>query len=154
MRAVGHVEIILYVADQAAATAFYTAALAVPAVLDVPGMTEFALGPGVTLGLMPEAGIARIVSPPLRHPETARGVPRCELYLHVADVAAAYERALAAGAREVSAPAPRDWGDEVAYVADADGHVLAFAAGSAAEPVRRARANAVSASRAARPGPG
>jgi hypothetical protein len=36
-------------------------------------------------------------------------------------------RAVAAGAREISGLEPRDWGHDVAYALDADGHVLAFA---------------------------
>ncbi len=36
-------------------------------------------------------------------------------------------RAIAAGARELSPLAPRDWGDEAAYFADPDGNVLAVA---------------------------
>jgi catechol 2,3-dioxygenase-like lactoylglutathione lyase family enzyme len=37
---------ILYVADQAASAAFYTRVLGASPTLDVPGMTEFALGAG------------------------------------------------------------------------------------------------------------
>jgi len=36
-------------------------------------------------------------------------------------------RAEAAGARLVSGPAPRTWGEEVTYLTDPDGHVLAVA---------------------------
>lgn len=122
-----HVNVILYVSDQAAARDFYATLLGRAPRLDVPGMTEFDVASGVTLGLMPEAGIARLISPPLPHPEQGSGVPRCEIYLQVADVDAAYQRALAAGAREVSPPQLRGWGDVAGYVADADGHVLAFA---------------------------
>lgn len=38
-----------------------------------------------------------------------------------------HARALAAGATELSPPAPRDWGHEASYLRDPDGHVLAFA---------------------------
>ncbi len=118
---------ILYVADQVRATAFYRRALdAVPTLL-VPGMTEFALPGGAVLGLMPEAGIRRLLGDALRDPALARGVPRAELYLVVDDPAAAFARAVAAGARVLSELAPRDWGHDAAYVEDLDGHVLAFA---------------------------
>lgn len=123
-----HVEVILYVADQAAASRFYAAVLDASPILDVPGMTRFRLSEGAVLGLMPEAGIARIITPALPDPATAAGIPRCELYLHVPDVQVAYQRALDAGAVPVSQPADRDWGDHAGYVADFDGHVLAFAA--------------------------
>lgn len=120
-------EFILYVKDQPAARDFYAAALGLAPVLDVPGMTEFVLGSGCKLGLMPENGIAKIISPALPHPSGAGGIPRCELYLLV-DAAEKYmERAMHAGARLVSPLAPRDWGHAAGYVADADGHVIAFA---------------------------
>ncbi|MBS1546140.1 MAG: VOC family protein [Bacteroidetes bacterium] len=120
-------EFILYVADQARSTAFYRTLLGRESVLEVPGMTEFELSPGVKLGLMPEQGIARIISGPMPHPATAQGVPRCELYWLVDDLLAAIGQAKLAGALEVSPVADRDWGDRVAYFADPDGHVIALA---------------------------
>jgi uncharacterized protein len=93
-------------------------------VLDVPGMTTFALAGGGELGLMPEAGIERIL-PGLR--ATGGLVSRAELYLQVEDPAAFHRRALQGGAVELSPLGPRAWGDEAAYCRDADGHVLAFA---------------------------
>lgn len=121
--------LILYVADQARSAAFYRRALAAEPRLDVPGMTEFALPGGAVLGLMPAAGIRRLLGERLPDPALADGVPRAELYLLVDDPAAAHARALAAGARELSALAPRDWGHAAAYSLDPDGHVLAFALG-------------------------
>ena len=119
--------VILYVRDQAAARDFYASALGLEPVLDVPGMTEFAVMPQVTLGLMPENGIARLISPPMPHPADGRGVPRCEVYLRVADVDGAYQQALRASATPVSAPSSRDWGEYVGYLSDPDGHIIAFA---------------------------
>ncbi len=117
---------ILYVADQARSRDFYARALALTPRLDVPGMTEFDLPGGAVLGLMPEAGIARLL-PAMPHPATAQGIPRAELYLLVDDPSAAHARTLAAGARELSPLASRNWGHEAAYSLDPDGHVLAFA---------------------------
>lgn len=117
---------ILYVADPVASARFYRAVLAAEPTLDVPGMTEFTLGTGAILGLMPEAGIRRLLGEAIADPATARA-PRAELYLRVDDARAAHHRALAAGARELSPVLLRDWGDLAGYVADPDGHVLAFA---------------------------
>jgi catechol 2,3-dioxygenase-like lactoylglutathione lyase family enzyme len=119
--------LILYVADQTRSRDFYRAVLAAQPALDVPGMTEFELPGGARLGLMPEAGIVRLLGPALPDPARARGVPRAELYLVVLDPARSHERALAAGARELSPLGLRDWGVQVAYALDPDGHVLAFA---------------------------
>jgi catechol 2,3-dioxygenase-like lactoylglutathione lyase family enzyme len=119
---------ILFVRDQSVSTAFYARALDRAPDLDVPGMTEFALPGGCVLGLMPEAGIRRLLGGALPDPAQAAGAPRCELYLMVEDPAACHRRALAAGARELSGLTARSWGHQAAYSQDPDGHVLAFAA--------------------------
>ncbi len=121
------IEFILYVADQTRSARFYATVLEQAPSLDVPGMTEFALAGGCKLGLMPEQGIARIISGPMPHPSSAQGVPRCELYLLVDDLDKACSRAEGAGARKVQEAQDRDWGHRVAYYADPDGHILALA---------------------------
>lgn len=120
------VEFILYVADQGASRDFYRALLGKEPALDVPGMTGFDLG-GCRLGLMPSAGIAKIITPALPHPDAGQGVPRCELYLPVSGLDKAMERGLAAGAVLVSPAADRNWGHRAGYLADPDGHVVALA---------------------------
>jgi RimJ/RimL family protein N-acetyltransferase/catechol 2,3-dioxygenase-like lactoylglutathione lyase family enzyme len=127
------VRLILYVRDQERARAFYEAALGFAPCLHVPGMTEFALPGGARLGLMPEAGIRRLL-PSLPDPALARGGPRAETYLVVASPSEALDRALAAGATALSPVQPRDWGDDAGYCLDPDGHVLAFAAPTPAKP--------------------
>lgn len=113
---------ILYVRDQERAAAFYRAVLECEPRLNVPGMTEFELGAGAVLGLMPESGASRLLGI-----EVSAGRPRCEIYLVGPGAVARHARALAAGAVEISAMSPRDWGHRVAYSLDLDGHVLAFA---------------------------
>ncbi|MBK8810953.1 MAG: lactoylglutathione lyase [Acidobacteria bacterium] len=127
-----NVEIILFVSDQNRSRDFYAALLLAEPLLDVPGMTEFELGTGVKLGLMPETGITKILSGRLPHPNSANGIPRCELYLETGDIEAASLRATAAGATEISPILDRDWGDKVSYFADPDGHIVAFACKSEA----------------------
>jgi catechol 2,3-dioxygenase-like lactoylglutathione lyase family enzyme len=124
---VGASHFILYVADQAASARFYRQVLAADPRLDVPGMTEFVLPGGAVLGLMPEAGIRRLLGAALPDSAQAQGVPRAELYLLVEDPGACHARALDAGARELSPLQRRGWGHVVAYALDRDGHVLAFA---------------------------
>ena len=118
---------ILYVADQARSATFYRELLQREPTLDVPGMTEFPLPGGATLGLMPTSGVRTLLTR-LPDPDQASGVPRCEIYLPSDDVMASHQRALDAGAKEIDVPLPRDWGDTVAYSLDPDGHVIAFAA--------------------------
>ncbi len=122
-----HTIFILYVANQARSKEFYTKVLALEPSLDVPGMTEFVLSDGCKLGLMPEQGIAKILGDAVPDPASGSGIPRCELYLLVDDPQACYDRALHAGAKPVSSLLPRGWGDEAAYAADPDGHIIAFA---------------------------
>lgn len=118
---------ILYVRDQEVSRGFYQAVLDRAPRLNAPGMTEFDLTPGSALGLMPARGIKRLLGKVLPDPEAAQGIPRAELYLRVDDPVRFYRRALEAGARALSPPSPRDWGDVAGYVLDPDGHVLAFA---------------------------
>lgn len=132
MSEVQRAHVILFVRDQAASAAFYARVLDRAPSLDVPGMTELALASGAVLGLMPESGIRRILGDAIGDPSVAREAPRGELYLVVDDPAAWLARALGAGARLVSALAPRNWGDDVAYCADPDGHLIAFARPSSA----------------------
>lgn len=119
--------LILYVADQRRSATFYRSVLQKAPQLDVPGMTEFLIGKETVLGLMPEDGIARLLGAEIQHPSLARGIPRSEVYLIVENAEEFHERAIAAGARELSPFVPRDWGHSAAYSQDPDGHILAFA---------------------------
>jgi uncharacterized protein len=135
------VHVILYVRDQERSRAFYQAALAQAPRLHVPGMTEFAMVGGAVLGLMPEAGVRRLL-PGVPDPALARGVPRAEIYLMVVAPRRALARSVEAGATELSPVLPRDWGHDAGYCLDPDGHVLAFATATRArgtEPARTAR---------------
>jgi len=122
-----HYEIILYVADQQKSRDFYSAVLQKKPTLDVPGMTEFELSESLKLGLMPEAGIVKILLDKTPHPASGNGIPRCELYILADNIEESFNTALSNGAKEISPVRDRDWGDTVGYVADTDGHVLAFA---------------------------
>jgi catechol 2,3-dioxygenase-like lactoylglutathione lyase family enzyme len=118
---------ILYVADQEASGRFWSHVLDRPPSLEVPGMTEFELAEGAVLGLMPASGIKRLLGDRLPEPIVDRDAAKAEIYLLVENAADYHARAIASGARELSAFQLRDWGDVVAYSLDPDGHVLAFA---------------------------
>ncbi len=119
---------ILYVAEQQRSRDFYREVLQLEPVLDVPGMTEFVVAPGCKLGLMPENGVARMLGDRVPHPSEGSGIPRSEIYLYVNDPLQYFKRAVKAGGVSLSMPKQRDWGDSVAYCADPDGHIMAFAA--------------------------
>ncbi len=122
-----HCEFILYVSNQEQSKLFYQILFNQEPTLDVLGMTEFTLNTYTKIGLMPNDGIAKIISPTLPHPELGNGIPRCELYLTIADLENNFERILKAGAKLISPISLRDWGDNVGYIADFDGHVIALA---------------------------
>ena len=123
-------EFILYVSDQQKSRDFYQILLDQKPILDVPGMTEFTINEFVKIGLMPNEGIAKIITPKLPHPTSGNGIPRCELYLQVENIETLFELAKKAGAIEISPIALRDWGDYVGYLSDFDGHVIALASKS------------------------
>lgn len=116
---------ILYVADQEKSTDFYAMVFGQNPKLEVPGMTQFDLPGGSTLGLMPIAGIRRLLGDAL--PDPTPSTPRAELYLRVDGPSAYHQRAIDAGAVELSPVSPRDWGDDAGYCLDPDSHVLSFA---------------------------
>jgi uncharacterized protein len=120
--------LILYVEDQESSATFFATVLDQAPSLHVPGMTEFRLGESSVLGLMPSAGIRRLLGERLPDPSSAAGTPRAEVYLYVDDPERYHARALEHGAQELSPLQPRVWGDAASYVLDPDGHVIAFAA--------------------------
>lgn len=126
MNSILHFEIILYVADQEISCNFYQAILRCAPSIHVQGMTEFMLFDNCKLGLMPNSGMAKILSDKLPHPAMGFGIPRCELYLLVNDVQFEFDHALKSGAKLISPIADRNWGDKVCYFADPDGHIIAF----------------------------
>jgi len=120
-------QFILYVADQQKSMEFYKNVLQTEPTLHVVGMTEFTLFNKVKLGLMPENGIAKILTKRMQHPKMGKNIPRCELYLTVENAAEYMSRSIKLGAKLIDEYKPRDWGYSVGYVADADGHIIAFA---------------------------
>ncbi|MCM2273097.1 MAG: glyoxalase [candidate division Zixibacteria bacterium] len=118
---------ILYVKDQQQARDFYREVLQIEPTLDVPGMTEFQLVNGASLGLLPTANIKKLLGDKMPDPSQAEGIPRAEVYLLVDSPLDYHTRALANGATELSPLMNRDWGHSVAYSLDREGHVLAFA---------------------------
>ena len=120
-------EFILYVNNQEKSRVFYERLLNIKPSLNIPGMTEFELLENVKLGLMPENGIAKIISEKLPHPKNGNGIPRCEIYLKVKSPIEYLKRGIELGGKEISKFQNRDWGDKVGYISDLDGNIIAFA---------------------------
>lgn len=121
------IETILYVNDQETSCKFYQNIFRIQADLNVPGMTEFHLSDNCKIGLMPNKGIAKILTDKTPHPDNGNGIPRCELYLYVDNIQFEFDNATKSGAKLISPIIDRDWGDKVCYFSDPDGHIIAFA---------------------------
>lgn len=121
------VEFILYVEDQHRSKEFYSKLLSISPTLDVPGMTEFLLDTNCKLGIMPSIGIQKILNNQTPNPQLGHGIPRCELYLLVDNPEEYLRIGVELGAKPVNDFQQRDWGHEVGYIADLDGHIIAFA---------------------------
>jgi len=120
-------QIILFVENQEISSDFYQQLFRTNPSLKVTGMTEFTISENLKLGLMPNEGIARILGKVIPHPADGNGIPRCELYLYVEDLELEFANAIKCGAKLVSDIQERNWGDNVCYFADPDGHIIAFA---------------------------
>jgi catechol 2,3-dioxygenase-like lactoylglutathione lyase family enzyme len=121
-----HILTILAVQDLDAATRFYRAAFGWSQPVAAPVYSEFELPGGMRLGLYERNAFGRNtgqVPAPIARGELAPA----ELYLETDEIEGAIAALLAAGGRELSPLARRDWGDEAAYFADLDGNVLVLA---------------------------
>jgi uncharacterized glyoxalase superfamily protein PhnB len=122
-----HSMTLLYVADQARSREFYSKLFDVSPVLDVESISEFIINDTMKMGILDERWMGELIGDALPSPKTGSGIPRVELYIFVDDPAAMYDKAISLGATSISAVSRRNWGHHVGYVADLDGHVLAFA---------------------------
>lgn len=127
MLQIKHTEFILYVKDQQKSSEFYQTIFRKEPDLNVPGMTEFIVNDFCKIGLMPNDGIARIITPSLPHPNSGNGIPRCELYFIVENLQEEYQYIMNLGIKIISEIEPRNWSDTAFYFSDIDGHVIAFA---------------------------
>lgn len=121
------IETIIYVKDQEISSKFYRNIFRNDPDLNVPGMTEFNVADNCKIGIMPNKGIAEILADKTPHPDNGNGIPRCELYFYVDDIHYEFDNATKSGAKLISAILDRDWGDQVCYFSDPDGHIIAFA---------------------------
>jgi lactoylglutathione lyase len=113
---------ILYVDDVPASLAFYERAfgLARRFLHDSGDYAELDTG-GTTLSL----SARRLLRQMGKHPAApVPGAPSFEIAFSTGDVAAAYARALDAGARAVQPPQAMPWGQTVAYVEDPEGFLV------------------------------
>jgi uncharacterized glyoxalase superfamily protein PhnB len=127
-----HVLTILAVRDVEAATRFYRRAFGWSQTVGVRVYSELELPGGMRLGLYERNAFGRNTGQVPSGIEPGEIAPT-EIYLYTDAIEEVIASLSAAGARELSPLALRDWGDEAAYFADLDGNVLVLAR-RAAEP--------------------
>lgn len=116
--------VILYTPDVARTVDFYRRALGLEVALEAPGGTYVQLAGAVPLAFVSEASLEDVLPLSVRRSRAGEAPPAVELLFVFADVAAAYTRAVTAGATPVSAPVAKPWGQVVAYVRDLDGVLI------------------------------
>ena len=121
-------QVIFAVSDLARSLQFYERVLGWPRndAIDYSEYVELLAPEGGSLGLYERDGYAELLgAEPAEVPSGA--VAPAYLYVRVDDTGAAVSRLEEAGARPLSALAPRSWGHEAAWFADPDGNVIAVA---------------------------
>ena len=113
---------ILAVRDLARSIGFYTKAFDWSIRTQSKSYAELELPGGLALALCTVEGFEKTVGRPPSLPEN--GISSVQVYLRSDDLPRSIARLHAAGARALSKASDRDWGEEAAYFADPDGHVL------------------------------
>jgi catechol 2,3-dioxygenase-like lactoylglutathione lyase family enzyme len=118
---------ILYVQDQIKSSEFYSKLLNQKPALNVPGMTEFKLADNSVLGLMPAAGINKLLNNDYKAHTSLTNSIKAEVYLMVDSVEEYCDRAKLLNVPILKNLAEMDWGHRVIYFKDPDNYVLALA---------------------------
>ena len=117
--------VILAVEQLPRSVAFYRELLGWTQPVETPVYCELECPNGMRLGLYDRRNFGNNIG---QVPEPIAGpVATTELYFYAEDLDAMVARACGAGATVLSPASDRPWGDRVAYVADPDGFVVAFA---------------------------
>ena len=116
--------VLIYVPDVAGTVAFYEKAFGLNRrFIDDSGQYGEMETGGTALGFVAER-LAEANAIPVQRNRPDQPPAGSEVAFVVEDVAAAYERAVAAGAVAVSAPKSKPWGQIVAYVRDLNGFLV------------------------------
>lgn len=115
--------VILYTPDVEQKVAFYEQAFGFEVASRAPGSVYVQLKGAVPLAFSAESFVKTML-PEVRVSRPSEAPAAAELMLVFADVKAAYERAVKAGAVSVVAPVAKPWGQVVSYVRDVDGALV------------------------------
>lgn len=115
--------VILYTPDLEKKVAFYEQAFGFEVASRAPGGAYVQFNGAVPLAFVTETFVKTML-PDVRASRPNEAPAAVELMLVFADVKAAHERAVKAGAVSVVAPVTKPWGQVVAYVRDVDGALV------------------------------
>ena len=118
---------IIYVDDFDKTKLFYELLFNNKPVIDEPGMCEFKLPDGSTLGIMHTSSLTKLFGEEFVEQKDRKALPNVELYFLTEIALEFHKRAVQLGATELREFADMDWGHKVAYSLNHDGHILAFA---------------------------
>jgi lactoylglutathione lyase len=118
---------ILYVRDVAASLDLYERAFAQRRRFVHEGGDYAELDTGATTLALASHALARSNLPGVMEGTAAEGAPAFEVCFVTEDVPGAFERAVREGAEPVTEPQTKPWGQDVAYVRDADGNLIELA---------------------------
>ncbi len=116
--------IVLVVADLDRAIGFYADVLGLRLAHRAEAYAQFDTG-RTRLALYTREAMGKTLGTPLVAPSA--DAPAFELGFKVADAEAAYAEIVRKGARPVTPPIDRSWGQRTAYVRDPDGHLVELA---------------------------
>lgn len=119
------IKTVFYVENLETSKLFYTTVLDQSPILDAPELVEFQLMRNFKLGLVPLKGVVHTLNLAVRHrPEGC--MPACEICLKHEDPEGCLVLFEAAGGKLIQPLKTMDWGEEVAYGLDPDGHMISF----------------------------
>jgi len=118
---------IIYVDDIDKTKLFYELLFNEKPVVDEPGMCEYKLLDGSTLGIMPTTSLTKLFGEEFVEQKDRKALPNVELYFNIENAEDFHKRAVQLGATEIREFGEMDWGDKAAYSLNHDGHILAFA---------------------------
>lgn len=116
--------VILYTPDLEAKVTFYEKAFGFTVASRAPGGGYVQFEGDVPLAFVAESILGEVLPVPVRHSRPNEAPAAAEVMLVFADVKAAYERAVKAGAVGLAPPVTKPWGQVVSYVRDVDGALV------------------------------
>ncbi len=118
---------IIYVDDIDKTKMFYELLFDINPEIDESGMCELELPNGAVLGIMPNSSLEKLFGAEYKVNDKKNSSPKFEFYFQIDNAEALHKKALQLGALELRKFTKMDWGDNVAYCVNHDGHILAFA---------------------------